>query len=56
MGQRLSGEEIDKARLVEGYCSRFCSSQIAVFPNTPPEEPAVRLIVRLELNYEDGKW
>ena len=43
MGRRLSGEEIDIARLVEGYCTRFFSSQIAVFPNTPPEEPAVHL-------------
>jgi hypothetical protein len=42
----LSGEKIDKERLVEGYCSRFFSSQIAVFPNTPPEELAVHLIVR----------
>jgi hypothetical protein len=25
-GRRLSGEEIDNARLVEGYSSRFCSS------------------------------
>ncbi len=23
-GRRLSGEEIDNARLVEGYCSKFC--------------------------------
>jgi len=28
-GQRLSGEEIDIARLVEGYCTRFCSFRIA---------------------------
>jgi hypothetical protein len=25
----IAYREIDKARLVEGYCSRFCSSQIA---------------------------
>ena len=28
-GRGLPAEEIDNARLVEGYCSRFCSSQIA---------------------------
>jgi hypothetical protein len=28
-GQRLSGGEIDKARLVDGYCRGFCSSEIA---------------------------
>ena len=46
MGQRLAGEEIDKAHLAEGYCGRFCSSQIAVFPNTLPEQSAVHLTVR----------
>ena len=40
-------KEIDKATLVGGYCSCFCSSSIGGFPDTPPEEPAVHLIVRL---------
>jgi hypothetical protein len=30
-GQRLSGEEIDNALLVEGYCSKFCSSPLVGF-------------------------
>jgi hypothetical protein len=46
-GRRLSGEEIDNARLVEGYCSRFCSSPLVGFLDNPPEEPAVHLIVEL---------
>ena len=46
-GRRLSGEKIDNARVVKGYCSRFCSSRTAVFPNTLPEQPAVHLIVEL---------
>ena len=29
-GQRLSGEKIDKARLVEGYCSRFAAFGLQV--------------------------
>jgi hypothetical protein len=27
----LSGEEIDNALLVEGYCSKFCSSPLVGF-------------------------
>jgi hypothetical protein len=30
-GRRLSGEEIDNALLVEGYCSKFCSSPLVGF-------------------------
>jgi hypothetical protein len=46
-GQRLLKEEIDKARLVEGYCSRFYLSQIFELLNTPPKKSAVYLIVEL---------
>ena len=41
----LSAQHSSNSHLVKGYCSSFCSSRIAVFPNTPPEKPAVHLIV-----------
>jgi len=44
-GQRLSGRDIDNARVSDGYCSRFCSSQIAEVAHTLREELAVDLIV-----------
>ncbi len=45
-GRRLSGEEIDNALLVEGYCSKILLFSACGFPDNPPEEPAVHLIVR----------
>ena len=42
----ISGQEIDKAVLVGGYCSCFLLFLDWGFPGTPPEEPAVHLIVR----------
>jgi len=45
-GRRLSGRDIDNARVNDGYCSRFRSSQIAEVPHTLREELAVDLVVR----------
>jgi len=46
-GRRLSGEEIDNALLVEGYCSKILLFSACGFPDNPPEAPAVHLIVEL---------
>src|SRR6266508_2721577 len=53
-GRRLSGEEIDNALLVEGYCSKILLFSACGFPDNPPEEPAVHLIVRPEDGHLTG--